>query len=104
VEPSPLPRRKPEALQAEAQSRPQRQAGLQPDEASRPQAAEASPQVVETPPLPRRKPEALQVLAEAQQSDTQGHIEREPPRERRRYYDSRRHFDRDVRRFLRNFF
>jgi hypothetical protein len=73
------------------------------DEAS-PQVAETQQPSIASPPLPRRKPEALQTLAQLQQSETQGPSERETRGERPRYYNSRRHFERDVRRFMRNFF
>jgi hypothetical protein len=74
------------------------------DEASPLQVAEAQQPSIESPPLPRRKPEALQRLAEIQQPETPNRSERGTRGERPRHYDSRRHFERDVRRFMRNFF
>jgi hypothetical protein len=99
----PLPLRKPEALVVE----PLAQVAVAPPEpaatsaapvAERPSEAEASP-----PPLPRRKPEALLTLAQAQQFETQNRMGREWRTGRPRY-DSRRHFEREMRRFMRNFF
>jgi hypothetical protein len=75
------------------------------DEASPSQVAEAQQPSIESPPLPRRKPEALQRLAEIQQQpETPNRSGRETRGERPRHYDSRHRFERDVRRFMRNFF
>lgn len=64
-------------------------------------AAAPSPEAVQpSPPLPRRKPEALLTLA---QSEAQGRTEHAPRAEHPRY-DPARRFERDVHRFIRNFF
>lgn len=74
------------------------------DEASPAQIAETPQPSTASPPLPRRKPEALLRLAEIQQPETPNRSERGTRSERPRHYDPRRRFERDVRRFMRNFF
>ncbi|AMN41056.1 extensin-like domain-containing protein [Rhodoplanes sp. Z2-YC6860] len=87
------------ATPKEPEARPERK-----DEASPSLASEALQLSTVSPPLPRRKPEALQRLAEIQQPETPNRSERGTRGERSRHYDPRRRFERDVRRFMRNFF
>jgi hypothetical protein len=68
-----------------------------------PQVAETGQSSSPSPPLPRRKPEALQTLAELQQSEVQQRDTR-GERPRHHHYGSRHRFERDIRRFMRNFF
>jgi hypothetical protein len=65
--------------------------------------AERSSQTEASLPLPRRKPEALLTLAQANQPETQTRMER-ASRGGRPRYDSRRSFERDMRRLMRSFF